>query len=318
MDAISTKLIDALKERYPKKGDLANVLLDILPLGKEAIYRRLRGEIEFTLQESIVICRKLRISIDQIMGIKSEDSYTFHLMDIFSCSKMEAYGRMIKHVNMSMEYVISDPNSFSYQVHNSLPQDFAFKYETISKVFLYILCYQMFPHSSYRRYDSYTFSQGVLDEMSRSVDIVHEMNELLILDDNNSFRSFLDSIKYYRKLTILNDTVIDKMKGELLQLIDELEKCAATGLLPSGKNIEIYISHVPLDATYSYIQGNGFRASSMKLYGVDYLACDNDKVCDAHKSWIEACLRFSTLISTSCEQQRNEYFRRQRNLINAL
>ena len=48
MRNINTDLIDAMKIYLPKGNNLANALMDILYLGKEATYRRLRGEVPFT------------------------------------------------------------------------------------------------------------------------------------------------------------------------------------------------------------------------------------------------------------------------------
>lgn len=40
-----------MKERIPQDMNLANTLADILCMGKEAVYRRLRGEVSFTIDE---------------------------------------------------------------------------------------------------------------------------------------------------------------------------------------------------------------------------------------------------------------------------
>ena len=48
----NANLIEAMKEKLPLKGQLADMLMDTLYIGKEAVYRRLRGEVPLTLQES--------------------------------------------------------------------------------------------------------------------------------------------------------------------------------------------------------------------------------------------------------------------------
>ena len=65
MRNINTDLIDAMKIYLPKGNNLANALMDILYLGKEATYRRLRGEVPFTFAEVA--------TISQHMGIRSEE-----------------------------------------------------------------------------------------------------------------------------------------------------------------------------------------------------------------------------------------------------
>lgn len=42
---LNTGLVNAVREKLPSKDNLANALMDILYIGKEAIYRRLRGEV---------------------------------------------------------------------------------------------------------------------------------------------------------------------------------------------------------------------------------------------------------------------------------
>lgn len=39
---LNTGLIEAIKEKIPANSNLANVLIDILFIGREAVYRRLR------------------------------------------------------------------------------------------------------------------------------------------------------------------------------------------------------------------------------------------------------------------------------------
>ena len=50
-DLLNNNLIEALKMKIPDGANLANELMDVLYIGKEAVYRRLRGEVPFTLAE---------------------------------------------------------------------------------------------------------------------------------------------------------------------------------------------------------------------------------------------------------------------------
>ena len=48
---IVKELINEMKDRIPQGQNLANYLTDTLYMGKEAVYRRLRGEVAFTFDE---------------------------------------------------------------------------------------------------------------------------------------------------------------------------------------------------------------------------------------------------------------------------
>ena len=57
--AVVNELISTMREVTPKEGNLANILMDILCMSKEAIYRRLRGEVAFTFSEVAIIAGQL-------------------------------------------------------------------------------------------------------------------------------------------------------------------------------------------------------------------------------------------------------------------
>ena len=78
---IVNELITAMKARVPEKQNLAGYLADTLCMGKEAVYRRLRGEVSFTLEEVALISRRLGISIDQIIG-----RHDCHWSAFFNCN----------------------------------------------------------------------------------------------------------------------------------------------------------------------------------------------------------------------------------------
>lgn len=42
-DALNNGLIKAMREHLPEETNLANYIMDVISIGKEAVYRRLRG-----------------------------------------------------------------------------------------------------------------------------------------------------------------------------------------------------------------------------------------------------------------------------------
>lgn len=88
---LNTGLVNAVREKLPSKDNLANALMDILYIGKEAIYRRLRGEVPFTLAEAAVISRKLGISLDRMIGVSFQDNAVFDMNIVDSSQPFETY-----------------------------------------------------------------------------------------------------------------------------------------------------------------------------------------------------------------------------------
>ena len=64
----NTALIQAIHAHTPQDATPASVLMDILNIGREAAYRRLRGEVRFTFGEASALSAHLRFSLDGVMG----------------------------------------------------------------------------------------------------------------------------------------------------------------------------------------------------------------------------------------------------------
>lgn len=75
---IHNQLLDAIKDRLPQ-DQIVGRLMDTLCIGKEAAYRRLRGDVSFTLEEAVTIALELGISIDDVMGNDNPKSRPFQL-----------------------------------------------------------------------------------------------------------------------------------------------------------------------------------------------------------------------------------------------
>ena len=62
----NTALIRAIHAHTPPDSTPASVLMDVLNIGREAAYRRMRGEVRFTFGEASALSAHLRFSLDVI------------------------------------------------------------------------------------------------------------------------------------------------------------------------------------------------------------------------------------------------------------
>lgn len=61
------KFLEALKAKGPAQNILVKQLCDLLNLQSRAIYNRLNGETQFTINEAILLCRSYNIDIQEIL-----------------------------------------------------------------------------------------------------------------------------------------------------------------------------------------------------------------------------------------------------------
>ena len=124
-NGILNELIAVMKERVPQGQNLASVLADILFMGKEAVYRRLRGEVSFSIEEIATISSKLGISIDH------------------SPNAIENYYEILNRYQQIFDYVKEDSSTEIYTASNLLPFTLYSSYEYLSK---FRLCRWLYQH----------------------------------------------------------------------------------------------------------------------------------------------------------------------------
>lgn len=74
---IQQRLLEGVKQRLPKGEKLAHVMMDILNLSQDAVYRRIRGEVPLTIFETKILCEKYDISFDDY-GTYRKGQVTFN------------------------------------------------------------------------------------------------------------------------------------------------------------------------------------------------------------------------------------------------
>jgi len=110
----------------------------------------------------------------------------------------------------------------------------------------------------------------------------------------------------------------EEIKNELFLLADELEELAINGKTADGNRVRIYVSNINFEATYSYVDTNNLQMSLIRIYSINSITTMDNEIFCTLKEWIQSLKKFSTLISESGEMQRIQFFKQQREIIDAL
>lgn len=313
---LNDELITAIRNNVSDDINIANLLMDILSIGKEAVYRRLRGDVPFTLEEAFQISSKLSISLDNTINIKNTGR-AFYDLDLnlpeqknpidYYCEKLEQCIRLFQKMHKSQ-------NSRARLAINSLPYMFYLSYPHIAKFRLYRWIYQMQAIPDIGSYHKMKVPSKVSDVEKRFIAEHRHISHTTFIMDQNVFKSFIGDVNYFYKLNLLSNIDIRLIKNELIEMISELEYVAATGTQKTGNQVNIYISNIDLESSYIHFEYEGNQNSFLRVFAINIIDSHNPTICNIQKEWIDSLKRHSTLISESGEIQRIRFFNQQRDL----
>lgn len=315
---LNEALIEAMKSKIEDGTGLANMLINVLQMRKEAVYRRLRGEVPFTFSEAAIISKELGISLDTIIGSKTTKNAMFGLNIADTSDAINAYRQLINYYYESTKAIKALEDTEIGIAANLIPQIFYLKYDNLSKFRIFKWLYQSDKTNSLPPYSEFDLPDDISELQNEYVKESQYIKKTTYILDNQIINNLIKDIQYFVNIHLINREDVELIKKDLMLFLDDLEEYASKGKFSTGMDLHIYISNVNFEATYSYISSPLMNIAAYRLYSINTIMSSDPVVYNYNKDFILSLKKYSTLISESAEIHRVKYFNKQRELVRSL
>lgn len=317
---IHDAFVKALLIKIPKKTLLADFVADTLCMEKETAYRRLRGEVQFSLREAGILASRLHISLDETLiqaTGKMNNKLVMHLPDQSHLNK-QPYLYMKEALDY-LEEVSNDPFSEFGVALSGIPYSLYSSYPLLARFFLMKHIHHAGNRQQSIPFESIEDSEAEIDFRKHLKILIRRIKNTYYIWDRHIIRMLVSDIKYARSIRLLTDTEVSQLKDELILFLKNLERLAVKGKFDdTGNNFELYISDAHIDVTYAYLCTEDKYASMISSF-VTSLLTSEEKACFKDISnWVKSLKRFSTLISGIGERERITFFEQQYLMVESL
>lgn len=323
---LQQQFFNYLKNRIPANISLVDSLCDLLDLGADSVYRRIRGEKLITLNELKVICEHYRLSLDQLLNLQNE-SVLFNAPAIMH--KDKEFTEYMKRGLAQFHYFNSFNNNQIQYLCKDSPIWYFFLFPELAsfKTFFWSKTINNQPDLKNK---IYSFSEFPFTEcFIMGQKMLQEYNKIPSVEMWNleSFNSTINQIAYYKAAGNF------KSKGDYQMVIDSLYKTldhldlqAERGVkfMPGSTDLaykasyQFYVNELVLgnNTMVVYLDGNPI---SMITYSVfHYLFTSDGRFSEKVIESFESLLNRSTHISKTGEKDRNRFFNSLREKVGAL
>lgn len=317
---LQKNVLMAIKEKMPNRTALVNLLVDLLCIEKEAVYRRLRGEVPFTFSEIAMICNKLGISLDNIISTSlSSQSHPFQLKLVNYYQPDELDYVMMEQFTNILKDGKDDPRSELVDCTNVLPPNLYAGYKTIERLHLFKSFYQSGYTNTILNLKEVKFTERMEKLIRENIYFTRQIKSSYYILDPFIFQYIVNDIIYFSSIHMIDSQERAQLKDELMHLLKDLESLATSGVYKdTGNNVSIFIGSINFNLSYWYVDIDSFHISMIKTFVLNNFASLDDESFQIMKSRISALRRSSTMISVSGERQRKLYFDQQREIIEKL
>lgn len=312
-------LLNTIKEEFPQKTNLVSALVDLLCIEKEAVYRRLRGEVAFTFAEIVTIANAFGISLDNLVGTVTAKSRPFQLKLVDFVNPKEIDYDMLEQYVDVLGLSREDEKSELIDCTNILPQQLYMNYKYISRFYLFKWLYQCGAPGKAKRFDEIEVTDRFVGIQLASVEESRYVRNSYYILDPLIFQYLVNDINYFMSIHLIGKEDVELLKEELMKFLDEMEILATRGYFEeTGNKVFIYISSVNFDTSYWCVQIKNYHISMIKTFILSSVASLDEGTYEKLRKWLRALIRSSIMISVSGERQRVAFFKAQRELIQSL
>lgn len=319
MKNINAIIIQKIADSIPPHVKLAEFLMDKLGLCKESAYRRIRGDVAFTVEQLMDLSLELGFSIDELTTQKNNDYIFYRQKSLKSYEPKETFIAMLETFYESISRQCQAKDSYTIIAINRLPDIFTVSFEN-----LFRFCYYKWVHQINDTSVNHSFSETVLPPEIVALRnkilpyIGHHKNITFILDPNTFYNTLAD-IQYYCSRELINSEELLLLKNELKEIKDGMEILIKKGTWRGDNSCTFsytyYLSSVPIESNSCYVWYDNHTESHFWPNSVISFYSNGKQATDLHKIWLNSLKKYAVLITKSNEQVQAAYLKKHSELL---
>ncbi|WP_418992390.1 hypothetical protein [Alistipes sp.] len=315
LQKFNAAFVESVCAHTPDHSNPSQLVTETLHVGREAAYRRLRGEVPFSFGEAAALSSRLNFSLDGAVGSANAGHVDFRLKFTDFESPLTAYSQLLESDVRFFEEIACDQSARIAMATNSIPAEFYLRYENMARFKLYKWLYQHnATDGAVHCFEDFELPERLSRSCRAYVAASQRAPATSYVFDESCFKHWVNAIRAFRAMHLVSGPSSCKLREEMLHMIDQMEHLAGSGELDNGNGVLFYLSGVDIESTYFYIAAKRLKVAGMGLFSLNGLYTGDAAMYDYVQRWIHTQTRFSTLISRSGEMQRIDYFRRQRKI----
>jgi len=307
--------IEVLYQKYPKKSQLTEALMDLLSIERESAYRRLRKEIIFPVHELARIASAWNISLDGIVGVDSgQVTFKVQLSDY-----VDPPAEQVKYIKRMIQ--VCNTSNMSYmEVSNKLPRSLTAGFSYIRRYQLLKWMYQFVKDEKrILPYSKIFFPAKISGLVSDYHNAVKNVLSTTYVWDHKLFDFLVYDIRYFHSVYLITDEEKELIKQDLHAFLDYMLDVATRGCWPeTGNEVKLHVSYISIDTNYNYYYSDEYKVCRVHAFAKSEICSNDPKMVEDFVTWMQLKKRASVLISKTDDKSRIEFFMKWREVIDTL
>lgn len=315
---VQEDFIKLLRTMVPSGVQLVSEVGVALSLSNDSIYRRLRGETEFSLSEIVKLCNHFHISFDSFCAAQG-GSVHFHYN--LPGDAAEGFQHYLDHIRDGLQILKNAKEREIIYVADDIPFFLLFAFPQLAWFKCY---YWMRSVMNVPEYQKSFFEDEVAPEelMTAGGEILEAYRIVPSTEiwSEHTINSILKQIDFYSESGFFkDDETPKKLYSDLSELISEIRSMTESGTKrrdhAGDNNYTFYLCDIEIGNNCIYTALGKNQKVFLRHSTFNTLETSDEIFCTTTHDWLNGLIRKSTQLSGMAEKQRNKFFQ---NLLGAV
>lgn len=307
--------MEQIRNRIPENIALADELAETLNISRDSAYRRIRGETVLSLDEAKKLYDRFGVSIDAIFS-PSSNMALFHSR-VFTTEY--SLDRWLNSVAKNLSLVNGLNEKEMIYAAKDIPIFHYFRLRKLStfKMLFWLKTLIKDPNYNTSVFHDEVIPKDLLAVGARVWKLYSTVPSIEIWSDE-AITDTLKQIEFYRECGFFADnqqplTLCD----ELIKLITIIKEEAAEGKKSEGASFKLYENDIITADNTVFAKMNSKRVVYINYNTLNLLTTLQQSFCKKTEIYLNNLLKSSILISASAEKERNKFFNRMKQKVEA-
>lgn len=314
MSGFQIQLFDRLIALYPKKSDAVQSFEDILNIGKDGVYRRIRGETLLTPEELVKLAKVHQISLDQMIGHQQND-VLFHF---------NSFSNKINTFEDFIDTLVQTAQQLHYVHHGQVlyaSSEVPIYYQTIVPNFfsfkLYVWARTVWNFNQFENiaFDFSLIPKSVHLKCKMAFEAYQQLPSIELWSSGifeNTFSQINHHLDYQK---FIHPSIALKLIDDLELLCKHMSEMAAVGkkYLPgnspeTGSDFTLYHNEMIYTNNTILFVSPELKVLFSTLCNPNFIVSRDRRIVDFMDQWFQTVKNKSILISRINDKERNRFF----------
>jgi hypothetical protein len=315
---VQSSFLDQIKKRLPSNVSLADEIAEILKISRDSAYRRIRGDTVLSLDEAKLLCNQYGVSLDILLSTSSEIVPFRHQV---VNNTPETFEKWLRSILANLETI----EAFSAEKEivfcaKDVPVFHYFNHREVAafKMFFWMKSVLNYHNLQSEKFSLKHVSGEYLTLGKKIADKYKKIPSIELWGDETTNVTLKQIEFYYESGFFSSPTEAILLLDQYKEMLHDIREVAANGVKTGQVPFKLYKNEI-LIADNNVLFRMGTKKAVYVIHNItEILMTTNEAFCNQTEHFTNNLQNRSVLISTTGEKERNKFFNRMEEKIEAV